>query len=146
MLRINLKVDFKIIFLAFIVLLAVWRVKKGFKNGMVKEIISILSIIVALACVTLIFWAVSSAVAHTFSTLMVCMAGLIVIGVIYKLCHLILKPLTAILDISLIHGLDKMLGAVMGFGEAVICAYFLYRVLDYFGIYTLSLASLPINL
>ena len=104
---------------------------------MTKEIINILSIFVALVCVTLIFWAVSSAVAHTFSTLMVCAAGLIIIGIIYKLCHLILKPLTAILNISLIHGLDKMLGAVMGFGEAAICAYFLYRTLDYFGIHIL---------
>ena len=127
----------KIIFILIICLLAVWRIKKGFRNGMTKEIINILSIFVALVCVTLIFWAVSSAVAHTFSTLMVCAAGLIIIGIIYKLCHLILKPLTAILNISLIHGLDKMLGAVMGFGEAALCVYFLYKALDYFGIHIL---------
>ena len=128
----------KIIFILMICLLAVWRIKKGFRNGMTKEIINILSIFVALVCVTLIFWAISSAVAHTFSTLMVCAVGLISIGIIYKLCHLILKPLTAIMNISFIHGLDKLLGAVMGFGEALICVYFLCRVLDYFGFYTLS--------
>ena len=128
----------KIIFILIICLLILWRIKKGFRNGMIKEIINILSVIVSLVSITLIFLVISSVMAHTFSTLTVCIAGLIGIGIIFKLCHLIFKPVTAIVSISLIHGLDKMLGAVMGFGEAVICAYFLCRALDYFGIYTLS--------
>ncbi|MCM1427484.1 MAG: hypothetical protein NC118_12850 [Eubacterium sp.] len=109
---------------------------------MMKEIINIVSIIVSLVCITLIFLSVSSVVAHTFSTLTVCIIGLIGIGIIFKLCHLIFKPVTAIMNISLIHGLDKILGAVMGLGEALICAYFLYRALDYFGIYTLSFSPI----
>lgn len=127
----------KIIFILIICLLIVWRVKKGFRNGMIKEIINILSIIVSLASITLIFLVISSVMAHTFSTLTVCLAGLVGIGIVFKLCHLIFKPVMAILNISLIHGLDKLLGAVMGFGEAVIAIYFLYRVMDYFGIYSL---------
>lgn len=75
--------------------------------------------------------------AHTFSTLTICIVGLIGIGIVFKLCNLIFKPVMAIMNISLIHGLDKMLGAVMGFGEAAICVYFLYRALDYFGIHIL---------
>lgn len=132
----------EIIFILIICLLAVWRIKKGFKNGMVKEIVNILSIFVSLVCITLIFLSISSFIAHTFSTLTVCIAGLIGIGVLFKLCHLIFKPVEAIMDISLIHGLDKMLGAVMGFVEALICAYFLYRAVNYFGIDTLSFASI----
>ncbi len=128
----------KIIFILIICLLIVWRVKKGFRNGMIKEIINILSIIVSLVSITLIFLVISSVMAHTFSTLTICIVGLIGIGIVFKLCNLIFKPVMAIVNISLIHGLDKMLGAVMGFGEAVICVYFLCRALDYFGIYTLS--------
>lgn len=104
---------------------------------MIKEIINILSIIISLVCITLIFLLVSSVVAHTFSTLTVCIIGLIGLGIVYKVCHLIFAPVKAIVNISLINGLDKILGATMGFGEAIICSYFLYRVMDYFGIYIL---------
>ena len=127
----------KIILILIICLLIVWRVKKGFKNGMIKEITNILSIIASLVSITLIFFVISSVMAHTFSTLTVCIAGLIGIGIVFKLCNLIFKPVTAIVNISLIHGLDKMLGAVIGFGEAAICVYFLWRALDYLGIHIL---------
>lgn len=101
---------------------------------MMKEIISILSLIVACVCIILIFFTVSSVVARTYSTLAVCLAGLIGIGMIYKLCNLIFKPVMAIFDLSIIHGLDKMTGAVVGFAEAVIFSCFLYHVINYFGI------------
>lgn len=133
--NVSLDMNLKIIFIAAILLLAVWRIRKGFDNGMIQEIVSIFSIIAALICITLLFFTISSIVAKTFSVLTVCIIGLIVFGVIYKLCGLIFKPITAIVNISIIHGLDKLLGAVMGFGEAAICSYFLYRVIDYFGIF-----------
>lgn len=130
MLNIGLKIAFIVLFF----LLAVWRIKKGFQNGMMQEIINIVSIAVSCVCIVLIFLAVSSVVAHTFSTLTVCTAGLIGIGIVFKLCNLIFKPVTAIVNISIINGLDKLSGAVMGLGEAVIFSWFLYRVLDYFDI------------
>lgn len=132
----GLNIDLKIIFVFIIFLVAAWRIRKGFENGMIKELVNIFSIVAACVCITLLFLTVSSIVAKTFSVLTVCIVGLIGIGIIYKLCSLIFKPITAIVNISIIHGLDKLLGAVFGLGEAVICAYFLYRVADYFGIYT----------
>lgn len=125
----------KIVFLLIILLLTIWRVKKGFKNGMIKEVVNILSIIVSCICIALVFLSVSSVMAHTFSTLTVCIIGLIGIGIVFKICHLIFRPIMGIFNISIISGLNKILGAVMGFGEALICSYFLYRVIDYFGIY-----------
>lgn len=130
MLNIGLKIAFIVLFF----LLAVWRIKKGFQNGMMQEIINIVSIAVSCVCIVLIFLAISSVVAHTFSTLTVCTAGLIGIGIIFKLCNLIFKPVTAIVNISIINGLDKLSGAIMGLGEAVFFSWFLYRVLDYFDI------------
>ncbi len=129
-----LRIDLKIILIAVAFFIALWRIKKGFQNGMVKEIINILSIIVACVSITLIFLSISSVVAHTFSTLTVCVIGLIGIGIGTKLCSLIFKPIQGLFRISIVHGLDKMLGAVMGLAEAVIFCYFAYRIMDYFGI------------
>ncbi|MBQ6806566.1 MAG: hypothetical protein IJO97_03940 [Lachnospiraceae bacterium] len=102
---------------------------------MVKEIVNILSIAVSCVCIALVFLTISSVMARTFSTLTVCVVGLIGIGIVFKLCNLIFKPILGIMNISIISGFNKILGAIMGFGEAVIFAFFIYKAFDYFGIY-----------
>lgn len=128
--------DLRIVFVLFIFLLLIWRVKKGFHNGMIKEVVNMLSAAVSCICIVLIFFMISSVMARTFSVLTICVAGLIGIGILFKLCSLVFKPITAIVNISIVNGLDKLLGAVIGFVEAVAGAWVFYHVLDYMGIYT----------
>lgn len=123
------------IFVAVILLLFIWRIHRGFTNGIMQEIVNILSGVIALASVVLIFFAVSSLTARAMSTLTVCVIGLIVLGVVFKICNLIFQPLLALGNLSIIGGLNKFLGAVMGTAEAFLLSYLLYRVLDYVGIY-----------
>lgn len=127
----------KIIFIVIVCLLTVWRIKKGFKNGLIKELINILSIIISCVCISLVFLSISSVLAHTFSMLAVCIAGLIALGIVFKLCNLIFKPITAIVNVSLINGLDKITGAILGLAEAAVFSYFIYWVMNYFGILVL---------
>ena len=127
----------KFIFVLIVFLLFVWRIKKGFSNGIMKEIVNILSAAVSLVCVALVLLAISSLVAKALSTLTVCVFGLILLGIVFKICSLIFRPILAISNISVIGGLSKMLGAVLGAGEACALAYLLYRVLDYMNIYVL---------
>lgn len=130
-----LDIDLKFAFFLISFLLAAWRMKKGFHNGMMKEIVNILSTAVSCVSIVLIFLTISSVMAKTFSMLTVCVAGLIGIGIIFKLCKLIFAPITAITNISIINGLDKIAGSVLGLGEAIICSWFLYHIMGYFGIY-----------
>lgn len=127
----------KFIFVLVIFLLFVWRIKKGFSNGIMKEIINILSAVVSLVCVVLVFFAISSVIAKAMSTLTVCVIGLILLGIAFKICSLIFRPILSLGNISVIGGLNKMMGAVMGAAEACVLAYLLYRMLDYMGIYVL---------
>ncbi|MCM1088447.1 MAG: hypothetical protein NC419_09835 [Muribaculaceae bacterium] len=103
---------------------------------MIKEVVNMLSALVSCICIILIFFTISSVMARTFSVLTICVAGLIGIGILFKLCSLVFRPITAIVNISIVNGLDKLLGAVIGFVEAVAGAWILYHVLDYMGIYT----------
>ena len=127
----------KFIFVLIVFLLFVWRIKKGFSNGIMKEIVNILSAVVSLVCVALVLLAISSLVAKALSTLVVCVFGLILLGIVFKICGLIFGPILAISNVSVIGGLNKMLGAVLGAGEACALAYLLYRLLDYMNIYVL---------
>ncbi len=127
----------KFIFVLVIFLLFVWRIKKGFSNGIMKEIINILSAVISLVCVVLVFFAISSLIAKAMSTLTVCVIGLILLGIAFKICSLIFSPILSLGNISVIGGLNKMMGAVMGAAEACALTYLLYRMLDYMGIYVL---------
>lgn len=124
-------------FAAIILLLLIWRIKRGYANGMMQEIVNFLSGVVSLACVALVFLAVSSAVNKSMHTLTVCIVALVLLGVVFKVCHLIFTPLLAVGNISIVSGINKLLGAVMGAAEGCLLAYILYRVLAHFGIYVL---------
>lgn len=127
----------KFVFVLIIFLLFIWRIKRGFHNGIMKEIVTILSGVVSLICVTLMFFAVSSYMARAVSTLTVCVVGLTLLGILFKVCGLIFKPILALSNISLIGAVDQILGAVMGAAEAFLLSCALYIVLDRLGIYVL---------
>lgn len=127
----------KFVFVLVIFLLFVWRIKKGFNNGMMKEIVTIVSGAVSLVCVALILLAVSSAEAKAMSTLTLCIVGLTLLGIVFKVCNLIFRPILGLSNICVIGGLDKALGVIMGAAEAVVLSGLIYFVLDRIGIYVL---------
>ena len=128
---------FTFIFVAVVFVLFIWRIHKGFTNGIMQEVVNILSGVISLLCVVLVFFAISSVVQKAMSTLTVCMIGLILLGVVFKLCNLIFKPLLALGNLSVIGGLNKLFGAVMGAAEACLLSFLLYKGLDFVGIYVL---------
>lgn len=121
----------KFIFVLIVFLLSVWRIKKGFCNGIMKEIVTILSGIVSLISVALVFFTISSYIANAKTMVVVCVFGLIVIGIVFKLCNLIFRPMLALSNIFVIGGLNKILGAVMGAVEAIALSYLFYYIFDY---------------
>lgn len=100
-----------------------------------REILNILSAVISLVCVALVLFAVSSVMAGAMNTLTVCIIGLILLGIVFKICNLIFKPILALGNISVIGIFNKLMGAAMGGAEACALAYLLYRALDYMGIY-----------
>lgn len=127
----------KFIFVLIIFLLFVWRVRKGYHNGIMKEIVTILSGVVSLISLALVFFAISSYREKALSVFALCVIGLTVLGVVFKICSLIFRPIMALGNISVIGVFNRVMGAVMGAVEAVALSYLLYRVLDHMGIYVL---------
>lgn len=127
----------KFIFALIIFLLFIWRIRKGFRNGIMKEIVTILSGVISLISVVLVFFAISSYREKALSMFTLCVIGLAVLGAVFKLCSLILRPILALSNISVIGALDSILGAVMGAVEAAAISCLVYYVLDHMGIYIL---------
>lgn len=124
-------------FTAVVLLLFIWRIKGGYACGMMQEIVNLLSGVISLVCVALVFLAVTSAMSKSTHILTASIIALVLLGILFKLCRLIFAPLLAVGNISIVSGINKLLGAVMGAAEAFLLAYFSYKVLIHFGIYVL---------
>lgn len=122
---------FRYILILIVLLLFVWRIKRGYANGIMGEIVTIISGTISLVSVALIIFAVTSARVKAMSTLTLCIIGLVVLGIVFKICNLIFAPLLALSNISFIEGLNKMLGAVLGVLEACILTGLLYYIVNY---------------
>lgn len=120
---------------AVMLVLLIWRVRRGYACGMMQEIANILSGTVALLCVFLIFFAINSARGKSMHVLAACIVALILLGICFKICSLIFRPLLAVEKISVVSGINKILGAALGAVEACLLAFFLIKALDYFGIF-----------
>lgn len=125
------------VFAAIVLILFIWRVRGGYACGMMQEIVNLLSGVISLACVALIFLAVTSAMSKSTHILTACIIALILLGILFKVCRLIFAPLLAVSNISIVSGINKVLGAAMGAAEACLLAYFSYKALAHFGIYVL---------
>lgn len=121
---------------AVMLLLLIWRVRRGFACGMMQEIANILSGAVALVCVFLIFFAINSVRGKSMHVLAACIVALILLGICFKICSLIFRPLLAVEKICVVSGVNKFLGAVLGVAEACVLAFLLIKVLDYFGFFS----------
>lgn len=100
-----------------------------------QEIANVLSGTVALVCVLLILFAINSVRGKSMHVLAACIAALILLGICFKICSLIFRPLLAVEKISVVSGINKILGAVLGAAEACLLAFILVKALDYFGIF-----------
>lgn len=63
-----------------------------------------------------------------------CIVALILLGICFKLCSLIFRPLLAVEKISVVSGINKILGAALGAAEACLLAFLLIKMLSYFDI------------
>jgi uncharacterized membrane protein required for colicin V production len=125
----------KFIFVTIIFILFVWRISKGFSNGIIREIVGALSAVIALACAALAIYAVISLVAGEKTNVALCVFGLILLGVVFKIFGLITSPILALGDVPFIKEFNKVLGAALGAVEAGVLVYLLYKVLEYLHLY-----------
>lgn len=122
------------IILGIIAFIFLWRIAAGFKKGMVREIVSLISTIVAGFCLLLILGAIGSYMDREMGRLAQIIAVLAAVCVIYRVVSLLFTSLKLVTHLPVIRGFDKMLGAAFGFGEAAVIVGFLVYLLKNWGL------------
>ena len=124
--------------LIIIALIFIWRMTVGFRKGMVQEIISLIAMAVAGVCVLLIFGAIGSYLNREIGKVVQMAIVLLVVCAVYRLIHVLFTSLELISKLPVIKWLDKLLGIVIGAGEAALIVGFIIYFLKSWGLSVLS--------
>lgn len=120
--------------LVIIALIFIARIVTGFKRGMVKEIISIISLIIAVVCIALIVSAVGSYMDEKIGKTIQMVLILFAVCIVYRLVNVLFTSLKLISELPVINWLNKLLGAVLGAGEAVLIVGLLVHFIKNWGL------------
>ena len=118
--------------LPVLLLLAVWRAWRGFKNGLADEVYRLISLLAALFVLALVLMAVTSFQEDEVKNGVIAVMLLIVTGISLHLFGTIKKALQAIAGLPIISFLNSLFGLAAGIAEVVVAAWLMYYIIAVF--------------
>lgn len=106
--------------------LAIINIMAGYKRGMVKAIISLVSLVILCVVVSLLAFGISSYNGGRFFHVALAVILLTVLAVVHHLLSLVFFSAKLIAKLPVVHSLDKLLGIVFGLVETVLILWTLY--------------------
>lgn len=122
------------ILLLVVLVLAVIKLVDGYKKGMVKEIISFVTLVVMCVVVLLLATALRSYMEKEFIGVVIALLLLMVLGIAHHVLKLVFFSAKLIAKLPVVHSVDKLLGMVVGVLEVVLVLWTVYTFIMYFGI------------
>ncbi len=119
--------------LIVIALVFIWRITAGFKKVMVHELISLIAMAAAGICVLLILGAVGSYLEKEIGQVIQTVVVLFAVCLVYRLVSILFVSLKLISKLPIVKGLDKIMGAAVGFVEAGILVGVLVHLIKGWG-------------
>lgn len=116
------------LFIIFVLLL-LWRISAAYKKGMVKEIISFVTLLVLSVAIALIGTAVLSYLEQDILSLIIAVVLLIVLCVANQIISIAFFPAKVLAKLPVISFADKVCGAVIGILETILILWTLYTLL-----------------
>lgn len=120
------------IMLVVVLGLVVFKIVTGYKQGMVKEIISFVSLIITCIVVVLIGAGLHSYMDKQIVGIIITVVLLAIVGIVHHLLNIVFFSAKVISKLPIISWADKLLGMVVGVAEVVILLWTLYILMGYF--------------
>lgn len=120
------------ILLLIVLAFTIIKIADGYKKGMVKEIISFISLIIMCVVVLLLGVGLHSYMEKEFVGVLIAVLLLAVLGIAHHILKLIFFSAKLISKLPIIHWADKLLGMVVGALETVLVLWTVYTFIMYF--------------
>ncbi|MDE7224009.1 MAG: CvpA family protein [Acetatifactor sp.] len=120
-----------------LIVAAVWALFKlvdGYKKGMVKEIISLVTLIIMGIMVVLISRGLHSYMEKEIVGVGIAVVLLALLGIVHHLLGVVFFSAKMITKLPVVHWLNKVLGAVFGILEVILTLQIVYVFIMYFGL------------
>lgn len=111
-----------------VVVFLVLKIVDGYKKGMVKEIISFISLLFLCLVVALIGNGLSSYYDGKFLNVAVMILFLAVLGIVHHLINIATLPAKLVAKLPVVHSVDKILGIAVGILETVLILWTVYAL------------------
>ncbi|MDE6642390.1 MAG: CvpA family protein [Acetatifactor sp.] len=115
--------------LIIVVILAVYKVVDGYKKGMVKEIVSLVSMAVLCAVAALIAGGISSYNSGRIFNVIVAAILLILVLITHQLLKVVFFSAKLVSKLPVVHFVNKLLGMVFGVFEVVLLLWTVYTLI-----------------
>lgn len=115
-----------------LILILIWRIVSGFQKGMVKEIISFVTLIVLSLLVVLLGLGLDSYMDKEIVRVVVVIILILILIIGYKLLDFFFFTAKLFAKLPVVKTADKLLGAVIGIAETVILIWAMYALLSIF--------------
>lgn len=122
--------------LIVVIVLLIWRIAEGVHRGMVKEIISFISLIVLCLAVALLGTALSKYFKKDIAGVIVTVILLLLLCTAHRLLSLVFFSAKLIAKLPVIRTADKLCGALIGVLETVLLLWTVYSLTIIFGLET----------
>ena len=117
-----------------VLLILVSKMVDGYKKGMVKEVISFISLIVLCTVAALISLGLHSYMEKEFVGVFVAILLLCILLIAHQLLGIVFFPAKLVSKLPVIHWVDKLLGMVVGALEVVLIIWTVYLFIMYMGL------------
>lgn len=115
------------------IVILVWRIAEGIRRGMVKEIVSFVSLVVLSIAVALVATGIGKYFEKDFISMVMVILMLLVLCIVHRLLSLFFFSAKLIAKLPVIHSVDKLLGAVIGVLETILLIWTVYSLIMAFG-------------
>ncbi len=120
----------QIVLTIVVVCLFLWRMSYGTNNGLFAEAAGFISVLAAFAAVYYIMKIAGSILAQNYGNVIPKVGYLVIAFVIYSVMNAIGGALKKVRDVPVFGGIDRLLGAFIGFAEAAMIIYLIEYVTD----------------
>ena len=113
-----------------LLLLTCYKLVRGYKNGIVKEVISLISLLLLCAVAALVANGIQSYQKGHFLNVVVAVVLLVVLSIVHHLLSLVFFSAKLVAELPVIHYVNQLLGAVFGMCEGVLFLWLVYVLND----------------
>ncbi len=122
------------IMLILAVLFALFKIADGYKKGIVKEIVSLVTLVIMGIMIVLISRGLHSYMEKEVLGVIIAVVLMALLGVVHHLLNVVFFSAKMISKLPVIHWVNKAFGAVFGVLEVILILQIVYVFIMYFGL------------